>query len=140
MDFLAARRPGGEDTWKNKQYSRMGVGPIETIGRFGPETGLRQMLATTAVHFDTGFDLNGWAWVTNCWEISLVPQIGHLDILTAWTRSIRQRWPSAECVFLGDFGQIWKTENRTNDNIDLRFRQRARGSADRMPTWKSAGS
>jgi hypothetical protein len=127
MDFLAARRPGGEETWKNKQYSRMGVGPIETIGRFGPETGLRQMLATTAVHFDTGFDLNGWAWVTNCWEISLVPQIGHLDMLTAWTRSIRERWPTAECMLLGDFGQIWRTENRTNDDIDLRFKQRGTG-------------
>jgi hypothetical protein len=127
MDFLAARRPGGEETWKNRQYSRMGVGPIETIGRFGPETGLQQMLATTAVHFDTGFDLNGWAWVTNCWEISLVPQIGHLEILTAWTRAIRDRWPSAECLVLGDFGQIWRGKNRDNHSIDLRFQQRGTG-------------
>ena len=127
MDFLAARRPGGEETWKNRQYSRMGVGPIETIGRFGPETGLQQMLATTAAHFDTGFDLNRWAWVTNCWEISLVPQVGHLEILTAWVRAIRERWPSAECLTLGDFGQIWREEHRTNEDIDYRFRQRGTG-------------
>jgi hypothetical protein len=105
----------------------MGVGPIETIGRFGPETGLRQMLATTAAHFDTGFDLNRWAWVTNCWEISLVPQVGHLEVLTAWTRAIRERWPSAECTLLGDFGQIWREEHRNNDGIDYRFRQRGTG-------------
>jgi hypothetical protein len=127
MDFLAARRPGGEETWNNRQYSRMGVGPIETIGRFGPETGLQQMLATTAAHFDTGFDLNQWAWVTNCWEISLVPQVGHLEILTAWVRAIRERWPSAECLTLGDFGQIWREEHRTNEDIDYRFRQRGTG-------------
>ncbi len=127
MDFLAARRPGGAESRRNRQYSRMGVGPIETIGQFGPETGLQQMLATTAAHFDTGFDLNGWAWVTNCWEISLVPQVGHLEILTAWVRTIRERWPSAECLTLGDFGQIWRQEHRTNDDIDYRFRQRGTG-------------
>ena len=127
VDFLAGRRPGGAESRRNRQYSRMGVGPIETIGNFGPETGLRQMLATTAVHFDTGFDLNGWAWVTNCWEISLVPQVGHLEILTAWTRAIRERWPSAECVLLGDFGQLWREANNTNDDIDLRFQQRGTG-------------
>ena len=127
MDFLAARRPGGEETWKSRKYSRMGVGPIETIGHFGPETGLQQMLATTAAHFDTGFRLNGWAWVTNCWEISLVPQVGHLEVLTAWTRTIRERWPSAECVLLGDFGRIWREANQTNDEIDYRFLQRGTG-------------
>jgi len=126
-DFLAARRPGGVESRKRKQYSRMGVGPIETIGRFGPETGLRQMLATTAVHFDTGFDLNGWAWVTNCWEISLVPQVGHLEILTAWTRAIRERWPTSQCLLLGDFGRIWREANPNNDGLDYRFRQRGTG-------------
>lgn len=127
MDFLAARRPGGEESRKRRQYSRMGVGPIETIGQFGPETGLRQMLASTAAHFNTGFALNGWAWVTNCWEISLVPQVGHLEVLTAWTRAIRERWPQAECVLLGDFGRIWREQHRRNDDIDYRFRQRGTG-------------
>ncbi|MBK8975234.1 MAG: DUF3863 domain-containing protein [Planctomycetes bacterium] len=127
MDFLAARRPGGEETWRARKYSRMGVGPIETIGRFGPEVGLQQMLATTAVHFDTGFELNRWAWVTNCWEISLVPQVGHLEILTAWTRAIRERWPAAECLLLGDFGEAWRRAHRSNDGLDYRFRQRGTG-------------
>jgi hypothetical protein len=127
MDFLAARRPGGEESRSRRQYSRMGVGPIETIGNFGPETGLRQMLASTATHFDTGFDLNRWAWVTNCWEISLVPQVGHLEILTAWVRAIRERWPSAECLTLGDFGQIWRKDHQSNDDINYRFQQRGTG-------------
>jgi hypothetical protein len=127
VDFLAGRRPGGEATRKARQYSRMGVGPIETIGRFGPEIGLRQMLATTAAHFDAGFALNGWAWVTNCWEISLVPQVGHLEILTAWLRAIRERWPTAECVLTGDFGEAWRRAHPTNEGLDYRFRQRGSG-------------
>ena len=30
------------------------------------------MLATTAAHFDTGFALNNFAWVTCIWELCLV--------------------------------------------------------------------
>ena len=67
--------------------SRMGVGPIETFGAYPPEVGLPQMLATTAVHFDDGFALNGFAWVTNCWEICLVTQIGRLEYLTGGWRT-----------------------------------------------------
>ena len=99
-DFLAARREGFREGFN----SRMGVGPIETIGNLGPETGLRQMIATTAVHFDGGFALNDFAWVTNCWEQCLVSQIGHLECLTAWLKEIRTRWPDARCITQGEFG------------------------------------
>jgi hypothetical protein len=29
----------------------------------------------SAAHFDAGYKLNQWAWVTDGWEISLVPQV-----------------------------------------------------------------
>jgi hypothetical protein len=122
-DFLAARREG----FKEGFNSRMGVGPIETIGAFGPEKGLRQMLATTAVHFDEGFRLNGFGWVTNCWEISLVPQIGHLETLTAWLEGIRGRWPESRCVTQGEFGLTWRAHLRSNDDLRYRFVQRGTG-------------
>jgi len=56
--------PGGSPIWrraarKNKQYSRIGGGPIETIGRFGPKTGCDTCRRTITVHFDAGFDVNG---------------------------------------------------------------------------------
>ncbi len=51
MDFLAARRRGFDGGFN----SRMGVGPIETVFAHGPQTGLREMLETTAIHFDAGF-------------------------------------------------------------------------------------
>jgi hypothetical protein len=124
-DFLAARRQG--QNWAASQRSRMGVGPIETIEWFGPEVGLAQIVQTTAAHFDTGFALNGWAWVTNCWEISLVPQIGHLEVLTRWTKRIRERWPSAECLTLGDFGSAYRARYPDNENLRYRFVQKGTG-------------
>lgn len=122
-DFLAARREGFRDGFN----SRMGVGPIETLGAYGAETGLRQMLATTSAHFDEGFDLNRFAWVTNCWEVSLVPLFGHLDGLAAWLSEIRRRWPGSKCITQGEFGLAWRRRFRNNDHLDYRFRQRGSG-------------
>ncbi len=119
MDFLAARREGFEDGFN----SRMGVGPIETIRAFGPQIGLQQMLGTTATHFDDGFFRNGFAWVTNCWEICLVDQIGHLEVLTRWLKEIRERWPEARCVTQGEFGLLWRQHFRDNTMVNYRFVQ-----------------
>lgn len=128
IDFLCGMREGLKGgTGKDAYNSRMGVGPIETIGWHGPEKGLDQMTECTAIHFDKGFDLNHWAWVTNIWEISLVPQVGHLDVLTRWVENIRTRWPDAECPVLGDFGQMWRRQYQNNDEIDYRFVERGTG-------------
>jgi len=123
MDFLAARREG----FKEGFNSRMGVGPIETVGTHGHELGLRQMMETTAAHFDTGFKLNGWAWVTNCWEVSLVPKIGPPECLARWLSEIRKRWPEATCVTQGEFGLAWRRQYRDNEKINYRFVQRGTG-------------
>jgi hypothetical protein len=135
MDFLAARREGYHEGFN----SRMGVGPIETIKKYGPATGLQQMLATTAIHFDKGYELNGFAWVTCCWEISLVDEIGHLDALTEWLQEIRRRWPDAQCPTLGEFGLRWRSQYPDNDAIDYRFEQRGTGiggsDADKEIRW-----
>ncbi len=122
-DFLAARREGFVEGFN----SRMGVGPIETIGAFGPEVGLRQMMHTTSVHFDEGFALNGFAWVTNCWELCLVHQIGHVECLARWLDRIRQRWPETHLVTQGEFGLAWRRHYQNNDFLDYRFEQRGSG-------------
>jgi len=124
-DFVAARREGLD--WGLNRNSRLGVGPIETIGWFGPEVGLAQMVETTAAHFDAGVELNGWGWVTNCWEISLVPQIKHLNVLTRWAARIRERWPGAECLTLGDFGSAFRATHKDNGGWRYRFVQRGTG-------------
>jgi hypothetical protein len=118
-DFLAARREG----FKEGYNSRMGVGPIETIGKYGLETGVKQMIFTTAVHFDKGFNLNGFAWVTNCWEVSLPIDIAGL---TEWLKEIKKRWPDVKFITQGEFGLIWRACYRSN-SFDYRFEQTGSG-------------
>lgn len=134
-DFLSARREGLRDGFN----SRLGVGPIETLGNYGPETGLRQIQATTSAHFDNGFRLNGFAWVTVCWETCLVTQIGHLNCLTEWLSTTRARWPQAQCITQGEFGHNWREHHRDNAKIDYRFVQQGTGiggsDADKEIRW-----
>jgi hypothetical protein len=122
-DFLAARREGFAGGFN----SRMGVGPIETVRNLGPEKGLIQMLHTTDAHFGAGFDLNGFGWVTNCWEVCLVKAFGGLDILSRWLTEIRRRWPETQAPTIGGFGQAWRAAYKDNAAIDYRFVQRGSG-------------
>jgi hypothetical protein len=119
-DFLAARRNGFEGGFN----SRMGVGPIETVGNLGAESGRKEMLDTTGVHFDTGFSLNGFAWVTAIWEIS----VGHHEDLTYWLQQICERWPNTKFITEGEFGLTWRQHFKDNSRIDYRFVQRGTGA------------
>lgn len=135
VDFLMAMYPGQRLIDGIHCGSRQGVGPIETVIRQGTEIGVREMVATTAAHFDRGFELNGFAWVTVCWEMSLVEarQIygykgrNGLDGLALWFQEMRRRWPSALCVTQGEFGLLWRDRFKSNDGIDYRFVQRGTG-------------
>lgn len=115
MDFLAARREGFSEGFN----SRMGVGPIETLGTYGYELGLKQMLHTTAIHYDKGFELNGFAWVTNCWEASLEIDYKGLE---EWLKQIKQRWPNVKFITQGEFGLIWRN-NYSENNFSYRFQE-----------------
>jgi hypothetical protein len=117
MDFLSARREGFKDGFN----SRMGVGPIETFEKYGVETGIKEVLHTASIHYDKGFELNKFAWVTNCWELSLP-----LDGLTTFFSSIRKRWPSVKSVTQGEFGLLWRNHFKNND-FDYRFEERGSG-------------
>lgn len=117
VDFLAARRAGFDGGFN----SRMGVGPIETIFAYGKMTGLQQMMYTTAMHFDKGFDLNGFAWVTNCWEQSL-PNDGLQD----WLHEIRRAFPDTRVITQGEFGLLWR-EHFKDNSFNYRFEQKGSG-------------
>ena len=119
MDYLAARRQGFAEGFN----SRMGVGPIETLRKYGPEIGLQEMMHTTAINFDAGFELNGFAWVTNIWELCL--DIDHQG-LTDWLASIRNRWPDVKFVTQGEFGSIWRKAYKEN-SFDYRFVEQGSG-------------
>jgi hypothetical protein len=75
------------------------------------------MLHTTAIHFDSGFDLNGFAWVTNCWEVSLPINVAGL---TEWLSAIKKRWPDVKFITQGEFGTIWRSHYKSND-FNYRF-------------------
>ena len=119
MDFLAARREGFAGGFN----SRMGVGPIETLGKYGQKVGVQEMLHTTAIHFDSGFNLNGFAWVTNCWEVSLPIDVSGL---TEWLRAIKNRWPDVKFITQGEFGNIWRSQYKTN-SFNYRFEEKGSG-------------
>lgn len=130
-DFLAARREG----FKEGFNSRMGVGPIETLGKYGLELGLKEMLHSTAIHFDRGFELNGFGWVTNCWEVSLpIDVVG----LTNWLSEIKKRWPDVKFITQGEFGLIWRKHYPAND-FNYRFEEKGSGiggsDADKEIRW-----
>ena len=131
VDFISARRLSlGKCKMGKKENgynSRFGVGPIETIGWCGPDVGLKHMLTCTAAHFDAGYQLNQWAWVTNCWEVWLVPQVKDLPVLTRWLEGIRTPWSNAQCLAQGEFGQLWRRRHPNNEHLNYRFVQRGTG-------------
>lgn len=131
VDFLAGRRAG----FAHGFNSRMGVGPIETIGRYGPDTGLKEMMHTTAIHFDEGFKLNGFGWVTNCWELSLPYDPAYLKM---WLSQVRERWPGTRLITQGEFGLIWRKYYKRN-TFNYRFVERGSGiggsDADKEIKW-----
>ena len=142
VDFLNARYPGARRIDGVNCGSRMGVGPIETVIRLGTELGVRQMLATTSTHFDKGFDLNGFAWVTSTWELSLVEarQIfagyqgrNGMEGLDIWLNEIRRRWPNAKMITHGEFGMLWREHFKNNDDMNYRFVHRGSGICGSEP-------
>ncbi|MCP4313965.1 MAG: DUF3863 domain-containing protein [Bacteroidetes bacterium] len=135
MDFLSAKYPGGREIDGQWCGSRQGVGPIETVIRLGTEPGTKEMLACTATHFDKGFELNDFAWVTCIWEMSLVEArkiYGYkgrngLEGMVIWLSEMRRRWPEAKCITQGEFGMLWREQYKSNDQINYQFVQRGSG-------------
>jgi Domain of Unknown Function with PDB structure (DUF3863)/Domain of Unknown Function with PDB structure (DUF3864) len=119
-DFLSARRNGFEGGFN----SRMGVGPIETVQDLGVEAGRREMMATTAMHFDGGRALNGFGFVTAIWETSL----GHDADLAWWLEAVRERWPDTQVMTEGEFGLEWRRHYRNNDGLNYRFDAKGTGA------------
>ncbi len=119
-DFLAARRNGFEGGFN----SRMGVGPIETVQDLGVTAGRKEMIDTTAIHFDGGYALNEFGWVTAIWEIS----VGHDEDLTYWLQAVRKRWPDTQVTTEGAFGMEWRRHNPDNSRLNYRFDERGTGA------------
>jgi hypothetical protein len=135
VDFLCARIPGSRTVAGERWRSRQGVGPIETLLDMGTARGGKAMLATTAAHFDDGFQRNGFAWVTCGWEMSLVEArkiYGYggrngMAGLHLWLTAVRQRWPDAQLITQGEFGELWRARFKNNEKLDYQFVHRGCG-------------
>lgn len=119
-DFLPARLEGLGEHYN----SRLGVGPIESVGNMGTVAGRKEMMDTTAIHFDTGYALNDFGWVTAIWEVS----IGHDEDLTYWLGAVRERWPDTKVITEGEFGLEWRKHNPDNSRINYRFDEKGTGA------------
>jgi hypothetical protein len=119
-DFLAARRDGFQGGFN----SRIGVGPIETVGNLGVERGRKEMLDTVAMHFDQGNALNGFGWVTAIWEVS----VGHDEDLAYWLQAVRARWPDTQVLTEGAFGLEWRKHTPNNASLNYRFDVKGTGA------------
>jgi len=130
VDFLNARYAAPKFIDGIRCGSRQGVGPIETILRQGTEPGTKEVLATTAAHFDAGYALNHFAWITCIWELSLLSankKNNGMEGLTIWLKEMRKRWPDTKCITHGEFGMAWRAKFKDNANINYRFIQRGSG-------------
>jgi hypothetical protein len=119
-DFLTARRDG----FKGGFNSRLGVGPIESVGNLGVTAGRKEMMDTTSVHFDSGLALNGFGFVTSIWETS----IGHDEDLAWWLQAVRERWPDTKVITEGAFGLEWRKHNPDNSKLNYRFDEKGTGA------------
>ncbi len=86
-------------------------------------------------YFDTGFELNGLAWVTNCWEVSLPIEVKGL---TLWLSEIKKRWPDVQFITQGEFGMTWRKNHQSN-NFDYQFEEKGSeiggSDADKEIRW-----
>jgi hypothetical protein len=119
-DFLAARRDGFTGGFN----SRLGVGPIETVDRLGTKPGRKEMMDTTAMHFDGGCGLNGFGFATAIWEVS----IGHHEDLAYWLQAVSDRWPDTKVMTEGSFGLEWRKHFSNNAGINYRFDVKGTGA------------
>ena len=119
-DFLTARREGFQGGFN----SRLGVGPIESVGNLGKVAGRKEMLDTTAAHFDGGHAFNNFGWVTAIWEVS----IGHDEDLTYWLQAVRDRWPDTRVITEGAFGMEWRAHTPNNASLNYRFNAKGTGA------------
>lgn len=135
VDFLAARIPGRKIVNGEPWRSRQGVGPIETLLDMGTERGTKSMLATTAAHFDDGFQRNGFGWVTCGWEMGLVEArkiYGYggkngMEGLHLWLTETKKRWPDTQFITQGEFGLLWRAQFKDNSDLNYEFVYRGSG-------------
>lgn len=129
VDFFNARLVGCRSRRLN---SRMGVGPIETLGNL-KEMGLEEMKYTTAAHFETSYLFNPFTWITNNIELCLLEQIKFFPLLTEWLRWMKHRWSDVQCPTLQEFAAWIRARFPNNQKLAYELHQRGNGISKSHP-------
>ncbi|TSJ43671.1 DUF3863 domain-containing protein [Mucilaginibacter corticis] len=137
VDFLCALQSGNiyGTTPFNGAASRRGVGPIESYGDWGLDIGHQSVMHTQSIHFDRGFELNGFGWIPNIWEAALVkiPERNNWDetfalrALEKWVGATVQKWPDVKFVTFGEYGELWRSHFPDNEKWNYRFEEKGLG-------------
>jgi hypothetical protein len=139
VDFLNATVSGGVrgTTPYNGAASRRGVGPIESYGEWGLDIGNLSVMHTQSIHFDRGFELNGFGWIPNIWEAALakIPERQNdwwddnfvYRMMERWVGSTLKRWPDVKFVTFGEYGNIWRNHFQNNEAVNYRFEEKGLG-------------
>lgn len=133
MDFICARQSGSNGHAITGYNSRRGIGPIETYIGWGLDLGHHEVMHTESLHFDKGFELNNFGWITNIWEAQLYYEIGKdliCNALEMWVGDTMKRWPDTRFVTFGEFGNLWRKQYKDNSSWDYRFVERGSGLGD----------
>jgi hypothetical protein len=124
VDFHFARRVGCADRHAN---SRIGIGPIETLGNLGVEEGMRELKATTEAHYGLSHAFNPFSWLTCAYETALFSQMPNLSHVTDWLAWMRARWPDVRCVPLAEMAAEIRAEHPDNETLAYELHQRGSG-------------
>jgi hypothetical protein len=139
VDFLNATVSGGirGTTPFNGAASRRGVGPIESYGEWGLDIGDWSVQYTQSLHFDRGFELNGFGWIPNIWEAALakIPERQNpwwddtfaYRAMERWVGSTLRRWPDVRFVTFGEYGRAFREHFRSNSALNYRFEEKGLG-------------
>jgi hypothetical protein len=139
VDFLNATVSAGVagTTPYNGASSRRGVGPIESYGEWGLDIGNLSVMHTQSLHFDRGFELNGFGWIPNIWEAALakIPERPNewwddtfvYRAMERWIGSTLKQWPDVRFITFGEYGQIWRQHFLNNDSLNYRFEEKGLG-------------
>lgn len=132
MDFICARRSGQNGHAITGYNSRRGVGPIETYWGWGLDLGQREVMHTEGIHYDKGYELNGFGWVTNIWETQMYHETGKEKVIPAmeqWIKETKEKWNNVKFITYGEFGELWRKTHKSND-FNYRFCERGSGLGD----------
>lgn len=133
VDFHFGRMVGCSTKYTN---SRIGIGPIETLGNLGPEEGLRELKATTEAHFGLSHPLNPFSWLTSCYETGLFTQMKNLPHVVEWLKWMRQQWPDVRCVPLSELAAEIRSAHPNNDTLNYQLQQMGSGIGATRPDEK----